>query len=288
MSRSKWSRAVCCAAAVLAGVSTANAQFTDNFDSYTPGTLCPQGGWEEWAGSVDVCGEVSTEFAFSGSQSLKLIGNVGGSAGLGDDTIHRIPNFSGGVWEFSVMTYVPSSAEGTAYILLLNTYDDPPGAPIADYRWSLQVRLEADNDLVISDSGGSTISLIQDEWVEFRAVIDLDNDSVDYFYGGVEFESDRSWINGVSTGGQPRIQCIDLYAGEPTGLGTSGTYYDDVSLTQKGGACPCDWNGGGNVDSQDFFDFLTSFFAGDADFNNDTLTNSQDFFDFLTCFFEGC
>jgi hypothetical protein len=268
-------------------VSAANAQFTDNFDSYTPGTLCPQGGWEEWAGSVDACGEVSTEFAFSGSQSLKLIGNVGGSTGLGDDTIHRIPNFSGGVWEFSVMTYVPSSAEGTAYILLLNTYDDPPGAPIGDYRWSLQVRVDADTNTVTAEGGGSeTIPLVKGQWVEFRAVIDLDNDTTDYFYNGTQFVTARSWINGLSAGGQPRIEALDLYGNEPGLGGTSGTYYDDISLAPMGGpACPCDWNADNTLNSQDFFDFLTSFFADNGDFNGDNVTNSQDFFDFLSCFF---
>lgn len=66
---------------------------------------------------------------------------------------------------------------------------------------------------------------------------------------------------------------------------------DDCEISPS---CRCDFNGDHVLNSQDFFDFLTCFFAEScppgrsADFNHDGLENSQDFFDFLNCFFGGC
>jgi hypothetical protein len=55
-------------------------------------------------------------------------------------------------------------------------------------------------------------------------------------------------------------------------------------------ACAGDFNGDGELGSQDFFDFLGAFFASGpgADFNRDGVVGSQDFFDFLSAFFAGC
>ena len=67
--------------------------------------------------------------------------------------------------------------------------------------------------------------------------------------------------------------------------------FDNILVETIGGTgCPADFNGDAEVNSQDFFDFVTAFFGEDpaADFNGDKTVNSQDFFDFLSAFFKGC
>jgi hypothetical protein len=71
------------------------------------------------------------------------------------------------------------------------------------------------------------------------------------------------------------------------GCGSTTSLAATLTVT---GCCPADFHHDGVVNSQDFFDFLTAFFAAApaADINHSGAVNSQDFFDFLTAFFAGC
>ena len=75
-------------------------------------------------------------------------------------------------------------------------------------------------------------------------------------------------------------------AGQIVGYGTHSNQTRGFLLT----ACRGDFNADGVVSSQDFFDFLNAFFAGNrsADGNHDEMLDSQDFFDFIVAFFAGC
>ncbi len=55
-------------------------------------------------------------------------------------------------------------------------------------------------------------------------------------------------------------------------------------------ACACDWNQDGNLNDQDFFDWVNDYFTQTGprqqyDFNGDGNQNDQDFFDFINCYF---
>lgn len=67
--------------------------------------------------------------------------------------------------------------------------------------------------------------------------------------------------------------------------------HDDASFdVELEMGCPADFNFDGVTTSQDFFEFLTAFFAMDvsADYTVDGRVDSQDFFSFLTWFLPGC
>jgi Concanavalin A-like lectin/glucanases superfamily len=263
----------------------------DDLEVFPLGEFCGLGGWEPWTGSTDVCASITTEQAFSGNRSIKVVGNIGGSTGQGDDTVHRF-DIVGGHYELDAMTFVPTAATGEAWIVILNTYPQP-------LNWSLNLRFDAGSGTVRDiDNPSATTPLQKGLWVPVRIDIDLDGDRVNCFYGGVQFEFNKSWRNGSSGNGLPWIQALDLYAGEPGANGTSGTYFDDLVLRQICAEAACYANCDGSttppiLNVADFTCFLQKFAAGDTYANCDGSTtvpvlNIADFTCFLQKFAQGC
>lgn len=130
----------------------------------------------------------------------------------------------------------------------------------------------SDDDVMVSRA---EIRLSVDSGVTFPFVIAASTAD-----DGVE-----TWIVPNFSTTSARLRVIVRDADGNVGMDQSDS---DFTITGVGVPCPGDFNNSSTLDSQDLFDFITAFFAGNADFGGDGMTNSQDFFDFLGAFFAGC
>ncbi len=81
---------------------------------------------------------------------------------------------------------------------------------------------------------------------------------------------------------------LDLATGVADFIGDIGTApVSIVGFSVQPSMCPCDFNGDYDLNTQDFFDYMSTFWNTEAraNFNRDAVVNSQDFFDYLACFF---
>ena len=277
--------------------------FYDHFEGYDLGEICGQTGppgvgeWEEWDGTVYVCGHVIADILCpdgSANQSLEIVG----SEGLGgDDMIHRF-EIVGGVWTVRADVFVANDATGSACFALLADY-----WPHGGMNWALQIRIDADLDVVESEWGTSfSTPLIRGRWVELRIEIDFPADVADYYYDGAAFDTGQSWTNRVGRPNRKSLRAINLYGNQPPG-GTTGTIFDNVCVRRpfdppctdcpNGPVCvPCDMNCDGTVDANDIEDFIDCLFyicepcnTCTGDVNGDGRIDAGDVEGFIECLF---
>lgn len=199
---------------VAAPLPVTGATFFDNFDSYAAGSnVHGQGGWRGWDNAPAAGAVVSSAFSSSAANSLNVTG--------GSDVVQSFTGASSGVWTFSLMQYVPTGSTGTSYLILMNQYTDVVGP----YNWSVQTTFNLDTGVVGSDMAPGTQPLIRDQWVPYRAVIDLGADTVSEYYNNALVVT-HPWKSGTES--TLTIAAVDLFAN-----GAGPVYYDNVSLVPE-------------------------------------------------------
>jgi hypothetical protein len=176
--------------------------FADGFEAYAAGSsLQGQGGWKGWAGDGNAAAPASSEQAFSGANSVKIIGSA--------DLVHEFA-VTGGKVIFSAMQYIPTGSTGTSFFILMNVYNDPG----TGLDWSVQTEFKMTEKTV------GALPLVFDTWVQVKCVIDLDENTVSRYYGG-QLIGTEQWDDNV----HGTLQAVDLF-----GNGASPVYYDDITV----------------------------------------------------------
>ena len=191
-------------------LALAGSSFSDNFDSYTANTTTHNyNGWHGWDNASSAEAVVSTSYARSAANSV----DCGGTA----DLVQTFTPTSGR-WTLKVWQYVPSSATGSTYVILMNTYVDN-GAK----GWSTQLYFDFSANLVYDNMGGASGSgaLVKDRWVPIVIDIDLDAKTQTIFYNNTKVTT----VGWNRMGGPASFAAVDLYGNTATHV-----YYDDFTL----------------------------------------------------------
>jgi len=213
------------AAGVVIPLGVIDAQsFYETFDTYQAGSLIAgQGGWELWNGNPSANAMVVDNQFLSAPNSLAVSGEA--------DIVRQFTGLTD-YWFTGVDTYVPSTASGEQWFILLNRFDGGACAG-TDCNWSVQVVMCASgcttagvNPGFATNFGGSEVAgsgstqLITDQWVEIMVAMQFFSNQYSVWYGGTLLDT-LPWTET----GDLTLAAIDLYSN-----GSTESYMDDVWL----------------------------------------------------------
>lgn len=205
----------CAGVAVAMACSGAQAQWSENFDSYPDGTVLDGvGGWFGWDGSPAAAGVVTSKQSRSGPHSIAISG--------GADAVHPLSGYTSGQWTLTAWNY-QGRADLTADTYFIVNNDYTHGGP---YEWTIELQFDVSTGTIIDDFRGGSAPIAFDQWAEIRFEIDLDADTVDTYYNGSLLSSGQYAIRG----GPAAIANIDLFTTGAT------SFYDDISLVPAPGS----------------------------------------------------
>lgn len=201
---------------MLAGVAIAD--WSDNFDSYSPGGLHGLGGWAGWDNDPMWDAIVTSSISYSSPNSIEIISTT--------DIVQEFDE-SSGTWLITAMQYIPTGGSGDQFFIMHNVYI-PGGA----FSCAHDLIFYQNTGIMEFYQTGTTTPIVFDQWVEIRVEVDLDANTQCAYYNDI-FLGSAAW----TTAGAIEIASINLFS-----WGASTIYYDDLEMTNTTGALePLTW-----------------------------------------------
>lgn len=200
------------ALALLVVASQASADWSDDFDSYSPGGLHGLGGWAGWNNSQQFDALVTDSIFVSSPNSVKILPTT--------DIVQEFTETSGR-WVVTANLYVPSGGSGDQFFIMHNSY-----TPGGSFTCAHDLVFHQDTGNVEFAQTGTQESMVCDQWIEISVEVDLDNNTQEAFYDGTSMGV-AQW---TSTGPM-EIATINLFS-----WAASSVFYDDMTMTLVSGA----------------------------------------------------
>ncbi|NQV31293.1 MAG: discoidin domain-containing protein, partial [Phycisphaeraceae bacterium] len=185
----------------------------NDFDSLEAGSsMHDVPGWEGWFGDAQWGAKVVDTVAYSGTNSLEIVGTR-------DDVVPNWPLVENGVYEATVMQYVPTGTDGLMHFGPLSSY----GANWDDTAWLGTLLSNCTTGMVYVnelDAGTRTEApLLRDQWVQLRIVMNFDANACDFYYGDTLLGSLEC----------PSAMGFDIWPNDDVDV----LYYDDFSFESQ-------------------------------------------------------
>jgi len=178
----------------------------EDFDSLAVGSnMHDVDGWEGWFGDAQWGAQVTDVVAYSGTNSLEIVGNR-------DDLVPNWPQQTTGKWMLSVMQYCPSDKQTTGQMFFgpLTEYDG--AAETVGWIGEFIANFETGKAYCNADQA-IQVDLLYDDWAELFLEVDLDAQKAHFYYNNVF----------LSTQPAPSIAGVDIWPDE----NIVGVYFDD-------------------------------------------------------------
>ena len=199
--------------------------FEDNFDSYAAdmGVAEQSLVWDTWDGSAAPDGVVSTDFAFSGTNSAKI-------EGMATDLVLPIGPYTTGKYDIKFKMYLTDAG---GYFNVMHAWTTAPNT----WEWAVDVFFGADGTVtwVTGGAPGGDTSVALNEWFDVQITADLDMD-MGYIYINGDMVNSWQWSlnNADGTPGENILAAADFFG--TNDAGGEGLYYiDNVQLIESTG-----------------------------------------------------